>query len=117
MEFVIKHGMPQQGESLCKTCQWCHMIRGYRESEEVQICSWVYPSRTIPFAVRDCSDYSSTITPSPKKMEEIALIISTEPSRKPAGFAGLGFSAEPDDEDAEAVRTEPYGSNHEGARK
>ena len=73
------------------------MIKGYRESEEDLICQCVYPNRTIPFAVRDCNDYRSSITPSPKQMEEIALIIPTESARKPAGFAGLGFAAEEDE--------------------
>ena len=74
------------------------MLRGFRESEEVLICQFVYPNRAVPFAVRDCNDYRSSITLSPKQMEEIALIIPTEPARKPAGFAGLGFSVEEEDE-------------------
>lgn len=98
MEFTIKNGIPAQGESLCRTCQSCHMIRGYRESEEVLICESVYPNRTIPFAVRECTNYRSSITPTPKQMEDIALIICTEPARKPAGFAGMGFAAEAEEE-------------------
>jgi hypothetical protein len=98
MEIHIKNGTPQHGESLCKTCLWVHMIKGYSESEEILICECVYPNRAIPFAVRECSDYRSSVTPTPKQMEEIALIIPTEPARKPAGFAGLGFESEADPE-------------------
>jgi hypothetical protein len=99
MEISIKASPAQCGESLCRTCQWVHMLRGFRESEEVLICQFVYPNRAVPFAVRECNDYRSSITPSPKQMEEIALIIPTAPPRKPAGFAGLSFST--DDEEME----------------
>jgi hypothetical protein len=104
MEIHIKNGTPQHGESLCRTCQWVHRIRGYSESEEILICECVYPNRAIPFAVRECNNYRSSITPSPKQMEEIALIIPTEPARKPAGFAGLGLaSSQDEEEDVSAV--------------
>ena len=89
--ITIKGGTPQHGESLCKTCQWVHMVRGFCESQEVIICSYVDPSREVTFAVCECNHYRSSITPSPQQMEDIALIIPTEPARKPAGFAGIGF--------------------------
>ena len=39
-----------------------------------------------------------------EQMEEIALIIPTEPGRKPAGFAGMGFvPAASEDDDLVAV--------------
>jgi hypothetical protein len=87
----IKGGTPLHGESLCKTCQWVHLIRGYRESQEVIICTYVDPSREVKFAVCECSHFRSSITPTPQQMEDIALIIPTEPARKPAGFGGMGF--------------------------
>jgi len=99
MEIHIKNGTPQHGESLCKTCVWVYMIKGYRESEEELTCQCVYPNRPIPFAVWECNDYRSSVTPTPKQMEEIALIIPTEPARKPAGFAGLGFTSDEDQDD------------------
>lgn len=89
--ITIKGGTPLQGESLCKACQWVHMIRGYRESQEVIICTYLDPSREVTFAVYECSHFRSSITPTPQQMEDIALIIPTQPARKPAGFAGIGF--------------------------
>jgi hypothetical protein len=67
------------------------MIRGYRESQEVIICTYVDPSREVTFAVCECSHFRSSITPTPQQMEDIALIIPTQPARKPAGFVGIGF--------------------------
>jgi hypothetical protein len=81
-----------------------HMLRGFRESEEALICQYVYPNQPIPFAVRECNDYRSSIVPSPKQMEEIALIIPTAPARKPAGFVGLGLGAEDEEMEEEGSR-------------
>jgi hypothetical protein len=67
------------------------MVRGYRESQEVIICSYVDPSREVSFAVCECNHYRSSITPTPQQMEDIALIIPTQSARKTAGFAGIGF--------------------------
>ena len=30
----VKKGTLQEGESLCRTCRWVHMQKGFRESEE-----------------------------------------------------------------------------------
>jgi hypothetical protein len=89
--ITVKGGTPLHGESICKTCQWVHMIRGYRESQEVIICTYIDPNREVTFAVCECSHFRSSITPSPQQMEDIALIIPTQPARKSAGFAGIGF--------------------------
>jgi len=70
------------------------MIRGYRESQEVIICTYVDPNREVTFAVCECSHFRSSITPTPQQMEDIALIIPTQPARKSAGFAGIGFGTE-----------------------
>jgi hypothetical protein len=91
---------PTSGESLCESCMWVHMQRGFRESEQTIFCNHAYPMRAVKFAVRECTDYSSRITPSRKEMEEIALIIPVERLRKPAGFAG-GNRFVPQDENDE----------------
>jgi hypothetical protein len=53
----------------------------------------------VKFAVRECTDYSSRITPTRKEMEENALIIPVERLRKPAGFAGRNTFAPQDEND------------------
>jgi len=87
------------GESLCKSCMWVHIQRGFRESEEAIFCGHAYPTRAVKFAVRECTDYSSRITPTRKEMEEIALIIPVERLRKPAGFVGRNTFAPQDEND------------------
>lgn len=78
------------------------MQRGFRESEDAIFCGHAYPTRAVKFAVRECTDHSSRITPTRKEMEEIALIIPVERLRKPAGFAGrntFGAQDENDEDD------------------
>ena|SRR5579884_1043802 len=94
MKIQIKGGTPQHGESLCATCQWAHIIRGFRESEELIICRSVYPNLEVAFAVRECTRFCSSVIPTPQQMESMALIIPVEPKRKRAGFAGKEVSKE-----------------------
>jgi hypothetical protein len=104
--ITIKGGTPVHGESLCKTCQWVHMVRGFRESQEIIICTYPDPSREVTFAVCECSHFRSSITPTPQQMEDIALIIPTEPARKRAGFAGIGFGTSAEEAQEEAALVE-----------
>ena len=92
---------PADGESLCRTCYWAHVQRGYRESEETIFCCFG-PLRRMQFKVRDCTDYLNRTLPTRKQMEEIALIIPTSPKRRIGGFAGIGFATEADDENRDS---------------
>ena len=57
------------------------------------------PMRKVQFKVRDCTDYMNRTLPTRRQMEDIALIIPTEPARRRAGFNGVGFSNESEEED------------------
>jgi hypothetical protein len=94
---------PSDGQSLCRTCYWAHAQKGFRESEELIFCAFG-PMRKLPFPVRDCTDYLNRTLPTRNQMERIALIIPTEPARKPVGFSGTGFAV--DTEEDEDVITE-----------
>ena len=92
---------PADGESLCRTCYWAHSQKGYRESEDVTFCCYG-PMRRVRFKVRDCTDYLNRTLPTRKEMEDIALIIPTQPKRKIGGFSGIGFATESDEEETVA---------------
>ena len=62
MQFSIRNGALQSGESLCKTCLWVHMQTGFRESEELMHCSYDR-LRLIPFPVKTCTDYPEPHAP------------------------------------------------------
>lgn len=55
--------MPRVSESLCDSCNWAHIQKGYAESEEVVLCAFLRPARLVPFKVRHCTDYSDKGSP------------------------------------------------------
>jgi len=93
---------PSDGQSLCRTCYWAHAQTGYRDSEEAVFWAFSFVLRRVSFKVRDCTDYLNRNLPTRKQMEEIALVIPSEP-RKLAGFTGMGFVADADAEDEEVA--------------
>jgi hypothetical protein len=92
--ITVKGGTPQEGESLCATCTWVHMQRGFRESEKSVFCTYNSVLREVKFKVAECTDYSDRTVPNRWDMEKIALLINVDPARKAAGFAGLGSGTE-----------------------
>ena len=78
----VKNGTPIEGESLCLTCSWVHMKRGYRQNEELVFCDYATMHR-VPFKVRECTDYADKNRPSYEQMEKLAILV--EP-RRMAGF-------------------------------
>jgi hypothetical protein len=99
MRPYIKGGTPVGNDSLCRTCSYAHIMRGYRESEMVTICNEVHPNVVVPFSIFDCSGYYDKNRPTWEQMEKLAIHVSAGPL-KPVGFkvSGAGFLA-----DAQAV--------------
>jgi hypothetical protein len=89
--IVMKKAALQTEQSLCRSCYWAHIQRGFRESEEAVYCCFS-KFRPVPFKVADCTDFSNKTIPTREQMEEMALIIPTKSPRKPAGFPGIGFA-------------------------
>jgi hypothetical protein len=44
-------------ESLCASCVFAHVVRGYERGEEIITCGYAFPRRDILFAVRECPDH------------------------------------------------------------
>ena len=100
--IVMKRAALRDEESLCRACYWAHIQKGFRESEETVFCCFSR-LRSVPFKVADCTDFSNKTVPTRAQMENIALIIPTQPARKHAGFKGVGFS-----EDLEKTEDEEF---------
>jgi hypothetical protein len=83
----IRKGTPQGSESLCNSCYWAHIQRGFAESEEVVLCAFLSHARLVPFKVSHCTDYNDKRIPSKRDMEDIAWIIRTKDVNRPMGFA------------------------------
>lgn len=96
MSFTVKRGTPIHSDPLCYSCNWVHMQRGFRESEEIVFCNFG-DLRLVPFRVRECTDYRNRTHPTWDQMEELALPIDGVSTYKPAGFL-VGISAKKQDE-------------------
>ena len=83
----IRTGTPQGSESLCNSCYWAHIQRGFAESEEVVLCAFLRHARLVPFKVSQCTDYNDKRIPSKRDMEDIAWIIRTKDVNRSMGFA------------------------------
>ena len=78
---------PAAAKSLCDSCYWAHIQKGYAESDEVVLCAFLRPARRIPFKVRFCTDYSDKRVPSRREMEDLAWIIRTKDINRHVGFS------------------------------
>jgi len=87
MTVLIRSGKPQTTESLCNSCYWAHIQRGFAESEEVILCAFLRQPHAVPFKVSCCTDYNENRVPSKADMEEIAWIIRTKDVNHQVGFA------------------------------
>ena len=65
----IKNGTPVGSESLCRTCSYALIFTGYRESEQVTMCTRVHPNLVLPFTVNTCTGYYDKNRPSYQQME------------------------------------------------
>lgn len=81
----VKNAAPIDDVSLCRTCSYVHMQKGFRESEELIFCTFgCYDApRLVPFKVRECTDYTDRDTPSREELEKLALLV--QPKDRP-GF-------------------------------
>lgn len=90
----VKNGTPLGCRSLCSTCDHAHVVNGYRESEMLVFCNYVYEQAIlVPFKVRECSSYRDKNKPDWEQMEKFAIVLDPEKSLGP-----LGFRYEDDDE-------------------
>ncbi|MEI9978103.1 MAG: hypothetical protein WDN23_03750 [Edaphobacter sp.] len=81
----IKNGTPVGSESLCKTCTSTLIFTGYRESEQMTMCTYVHPNIVLPFTVNTCTGYYDKNRPSYKQMHDLAIDVTPAPL-KPVGF-------------------------------
>ena len=97
MRINVRGGTVDHGRrSLCESCRCATVIRGPRIGDEiVECCQLSWRDRRVRFPVTSCSDYLSRNQADLEEMEEIALIMKTEPRRTQAGFGQTSKS--PDD--------------------
>ena len=102
--IYVKNGTPAESQSKCASCLHAHILRGFRESEEITYCTFSYDRPLqVPFKVHDCTMYTDRTRPTWKQMEDLAIDILplSSGSGKPAGFAAREVSTEPEKESEE----------------
>ncbi len=111
--IYVKNGTPADSQSKCASCVHAHILRGFRESEELAYCTVSYgPPLKVPFKVYECSCYLDRNRPTWKQMTDLAIDILPLSSAKPAGFRTQADGAAEDDEDEEEEETEAATVNH-----
>ncbi len=86
MRVHIKDGTAGDGVTKCASCTHSHIIRGFRESEELVFCDFASNLIRIPFKVRECTNHQDRSRPDWEQMEKLAIDVQPLTSAKPAGF-------------------------------
>jgi hypothetical protein len=85
--IYVKNGTPADSQSKCASCVHAHILRGFRESEELAYCTVSDgPPLKVPFKVYECSCYLDRNRPTWRQMTDLAIDILPLSSAKPAGF-------------------------------
>jgi hypothetical protein len=99
----VKDGTPQDAETLCITCRWAHIVKGFRVSEKEIFCRYLTDDRPVRFPVSQCNSYDDRRTPSKRDMEQIAWILLTKKAGRTIGFVTAKQFREIEGDDAEII--------------
>ncbi len=96
----IKNGTPICGDSLCESCTYSMILKGYRETEELVFCNYSTLIR-VPFKIYKCNVHTDKGMPTWEQMKDMAIDVKPISSAKPAGF----YYADEDEHVAVPVET------------
>jgi len=86
----VKNGTPVGGSHLCRSCTWSQFILGYRESDQLAICTATSPNIVVPFTVYECSGYADKNKPNWEQMKRLAINLKpVRVSAKTRGFSAI----------------------------
>lgn len=86
VNIKVNNGTPVSGTSLCYSCDWSLVMKGFRDSDEIVYCLRPYPDIRIPFPVRECSGYFDKNAASKEDMEKMAWILLSKRIERKVGF-------------------------------
>lgn len=99
----IKDGTPEGVQSLCVTCRWAHIVKGFSASQEAIHCRWLSNDPLVRFPVSQCNAYDDRRLPSKCDMEKIAWILLTKKAGRTIGFVTVKQFREIEGDDAEII--------------
>jgi hypothetical protein len=82
----IKGGTPVTAASKCNTCNYAHIMTGFRESERIVMCNEVHPNIVVPFVIFECTSYYDKNLPDWEQMEKLAIDVASAPFKTVSGF-------------------------------
>jgi hypothetical protein len=105
----VRNGTPVGHAHLCKRCEWGQFITGFRESDQLVICTRTDPNIAVPFTVFDCSEFSDKLKPTFEQMTKLAIVVDpARVSQRTRGFQPLTRIApariDEDEDEGEAAR-------------
>jgi hypothetical protein len=109
----VKGGTPQGAVSLCRTCRWAHIVKGFSASQEQIRCRWLSYDPFVPFPVNECSSYDDKSLPSKSDMEKIAWVLLTKKAGRTIGFVTAKQFREIEGDDAEIIPAASSSANSE----
>ena len=107
----VKNGTPMGSAHLCRSCTWSQFILGYRESDQLAICTATSPNIVVPFTVYECSGYADKNKPNWEQMKRLAINLKpVRVSAKTPGFSVVetirpAKNRNTDEDDNEAARS------------
>jgi hypothetical protein len=104
----IKGGTPEEGATLCVTCSWGLVRRGFGAAEEEIVCRATTPAGRVPFRIGECSAYTDSRLPNLYSMEKIAWVLLTKSAGRSMGFVTGDRFRELEGEDSEVVPLTAY---------
>jgi len=99
----VKDGTPQGAETLCVTCRWAHIVKGFGASQEEIRCRFLMHDPPVQFPVSQCSSYDDRHLPSKRDMEQIAWVLLTKKAGRTIGFVTAKQFREIEGDDAEII--------------
>jgi hypothetical protein len=99
----VKDGTPEGTRSLCLSCRWAQVVKGFQASQEFVRCGNFYRIHWVTIPVRECSAYDDKRLPSHKDMEKIAWVLLTKSAGRSIGFVTSAKFRELEGEDAEII--------------
>ncbi len=78
----VRQGTKSDATDLCRSCRYCTIIQGGRESQEYRYCNEI--GKPLHARVAECSSYYNHNLPSMKTLYETAYILDT--SKHEVGF-------------------------------
>jgi hypothetical protein len=99
----VKGGTPEESTSLCVSCTYGVVRKGYSAAEEEVFCRWTDPTTRVHFKVRECSAFSDRSSPSLYWIEKTGWVLLTKTAGRSIGFVTAQKFREIEGEDAEIL--------------